>query len=855
MKCLSFPLVAALLAAFSVSAQNDFPPQPVPKFLSPAESQKQFQLPEGYSLELVLSEPQIKEPAVAVFDGDGNLFVAEMRTYMQDIDGSGKFNRVSRVSKHMDTDGDGKFDKHTVFIDKLLLPRILLPLDDRLIVGETNTLDLYAYRDTNGDGVADEKKLFYKGGPRGGNLEHQPSGLIWSMDNWLYTTYNAWRLRLDPKSGTVRRESTANNGGQWGLTQDNHGKPWYVNAGGERGPVNFQVPIVYGALNARDQFAPNYRVVYPLVPIPDVQGGTRRFRPQEKTLNHFTATCGQEIYRGDRLPKELLGNLFFGEPVGRLVRRTVIKNDGGVSLLSNPHKESEFIRTPDAYFRPINAVTAPDGTLYIVDMYRGIIQEGNWVRRGSYLRKVVQQYQLDKAIGRGRIWRLVHKDHKPGPQPKMLKETPAQWVKHLEHPNGWWRDTAQKLLILKGDTTVAGTLKQLVATHDNYLTRMHALWTLEGLEELDASTVRIALTDPHPQVRSAGIRVIESLHKAGDESLHEDLAKAVGDKNGEVVLQALMTGKHLNLPEWQDWAVSARETNESRAVQELSPQLRGGGSAPANRPTFNAAQLKVLKKGEGIYKSLCFTCHGKDGKGTPVPDGKKGETLAASFVNNRTILGHPDMSINVVLHGLTGPVDGKTYPNQMIPMKSYDDEWIASVLSYVRNNFGNRAPFITPAQVAVTRKATASREEPWTIDQLRAAVPQFLPNRKQWKFTASHNAGKAPAAVDGSASSRFDTGTAMVPGMWFAIELPKARSVSGLQLETFASPMDYPDGYEVRVSTDGKTWSDPVAKGRGPGPLTEIYFKPVQARYIKITQTGRRPGKFWSIHELQVYGK
>ena len=95
----------------------------------------------------------------------------------------------------------------------------------------------------------------------------------------------------------------------------------------------------------------------------------------------------------------------------------------------------------------------------------------------------------------------------------------------------------------------------------------------------------------------------------------------------------------------------------------------------------------------------------------------------------------------------------------------------------------------------------------------------------------------------------------MVPGMWFAIDLPTVREVSGLQLETLASPMDYPDGYEVRVSTDGQTWSDPVAKGRGPGPMTEIYFKTVKARHIKITQTGRRPGKFWSIHELQVYGK
>ena len=88
--------------------------------------------------------------------------------------------------------------------------------------------------------------------------------------------------------------------------------------------------------------------------------------------------------------------------------------------------------------------TAPDGSLYIVDMYRGIIQEGNWVREGSYLRKVVKQYHLDENFGKGRIWRLRHKDFELGKQPRMLEETPAQLVKHLSHPNGWWRDTAQK---------------------------------------------------------------------------------------------------------------------------------------------------------------------------------------------------------------------------------------------------------------------------------------------------------------------------------------------------------------------------------------------------------------------------
>ena len=162
---------------------------------------------------------------------------------------------------------------------------------------------------------ADKKEPFYVGGGRGGNLEHQPSGLIWSLDNWLYTTYNSYRLRYT--DGKVEKEKTANNSGQWGLTQDNYGKPWFVNAGGERGPLNYQTPIVYGNINVRGQEIGDWKSVWPIDNIPDVQGGPRRVR-KDNTLNHFTATCGQEVFRGDRLPKELIGDLFFGEPVGRL---------------------------------------------------------------------------------------------------------------------------------------------------------------------------------------------------------------------------------------------------------------------------------------------------------------------------------------------------------------------------------------------------------------------------------------------------------------------------------------------------------------------------------------------------------
>ena len=153
-------------------------------FLSIEDAHKSIELPEGYSLQLVLSEPQIEEPVAMAWDGNGVLYVVEMRTYMQTADATGEQEPLSRISRHEDTNGDGTYDKSTVFIDKILLPRMVLPLDDRVMVGITNTLDLWNYRDTDGNGVADEKIKVFEGGGRGGNMEHQPSGLIWNLDNW-----------------------------------------------------------------------------------------------------------------------------------------------------------------------------------------------------------------------------------------------------------------------------------------------------------------------------------------------------------------------------------------------------------------------------------------------------------------------------------------------------------------------------------------------------------------------------------------------------------------------------------------------------------------------------------------------
>ena len=195
-----------------------------------------------------------------------------------------------------------------------------------------------------------------------------------------------------------------------------------------------------------------------------------RVRMPDGTLNQITGAAGPEIYRGDRLPKDLVGDLLFTEPVGRIVRRAKVVVTDGLTQLRNAYPKSEFMRSTDPLFRPVNVANAPDGTIYLTDMYTGIIQEAQFVGPGTYLRRKVEQYALDKVHNKGRIWRIRHDGVEPDrTMPRMYAETAAQLVAHLEHPNGWWRDTAQKLLVLRQDKSVVPALETMVRTSTNQL--------------------------------------------------------------------------------------------------------------------------------------------------------------------------------------------------------------------------------------------------------------------------------------------------------------------------------------------------------------------------------------------------
>ncbi len=867
--------------------EPDFSRKPPVVALTPAEEAKRFWLPPGFKLEPVLSEPDIEEPAQIAFDGNGRMFVLELRGYMQDADASGELDPVGRISVHEDRDGDGVYETHKVFVDKMIFPRFVLPIGANAILSkESNSDEVYKFTDTNNDGVADKKELFATGLGRLLNVEHQESGFVWALDNWIYSTINSARIRWTPTG--VLREPTGSNQGQWGVTQDNYGKVWFQ-AGASGMPGYFQTPIAYGNFPYPQQFEEDLNITWGApVRIADMQGGMNAVRMPDGSLATATGAAGNDVFRGDRLPKDMLGDYFYGEVVARIVRRLRPVKTEGLTQLQNVYPLSEFIRSTDPLFRPVDVTTAPDGTMYITDMYRGIIQESQWSGPGTYLRQRIDQYALDKVVRHGRIWRLTYEGMpRRTDVPRMLQETSAQLVAHLSDPNGWWRDTAQQLLVLKQDKSVVAALKQL-ARSGAQLARIHAMWTLEGLGAADAAFIRELMKDTDPQVRIQAIRVSETLYKAGDKSLGADYIALARDADTDVVMQAVMTLNTLKVADAAATIKAASEANKTKGVQLVAgtilnpPASAGrGGLESFGATALTPEEQGTLEKGKEIYGQVCFACHGEDGRGEQMPGAPAGTTRAPALASSPRVVGHQDYVIKTLLHGLTGPVNGATYTEVMVPMGQSPDDWIAAITSYVRNSFGNRASVVSPADVARVRAATASRKnKPWTTTELEGSVPKLV-LAEGWKLTASHNPAIASQALG---INPWTSGHAQQPGMWFQIELPQPTTLTEIQFTSTALPVDttaivpgaptrtgipggrgapgapappppplgFPRGYQVQVSTDGTSWSQPIARGKGSGTLTDIVFAPIRAKFVRITQSATADAP-WTIQRLRLY--
>ena len=699
---------------------------PPVKPLSPEESIKKIQLPPGFYVELVASEPMVQEPVAVCWDGNGRMYVAEMNTYMKDASATGEFEATSRIKLLEDTDGDGKMDKSTVFVDSLLLPRTILAVGDQLLVGITNVQHIWSYRDTNGDGKADEKKIVFKNDVLDvRNLEHQNGGFYWNLDNWIYPSRDNMRYKY--KNGMLIADTMVDNMiGQWGLTSDNYGRVYYSEAGPGLPAVQIQQMPAYGSLNFADQYSKEFTKPWPIIGTVDAQGGREALRPEDNTLKEFTSGCGQSIYRGDRLPKDMIGDYFIPEPVGRIIKRGKVINKDGKIFIEDAYKEKDWLASADMNFRPINTYTGPDGCFYIVDMYHGIIQESEWTPADSYLGKIIAQKELFKNRGMGRIYRVVHDDYKPdNNKPNMLKETASKLLTYLDHPNGWWRDNAQQLLIVRNDKTVVPALKEIatggqstLSKKPSELARIHALWTLEGMDAMGKPTLSHALAGADVPVRKTAVWISEMYIKQNDKEILDQLAKMKDDASADVRIQLSLSLRSFKNEQAQNILKDLLAANKNNEMMQFSyttfTEAQKTKAAEEQRTkNLSPADRELVTNGAVIYKQLCVSCHGEGGKGITI-GGK--EMPAPPLAGSPRLRGDKIMNIQLLLYGLQGPVDGKTYPNTMPPMASNDDKWIASVLSYVRNSseLGNKSSVVTEEEVKTVR-ANSPKEIPGGI--------------------------------------------------------------------------------------------------------------------------------------------
>jgi mono/diheme cytochrome c family protein/glucose/arabinose dehydrogenase len=490
------------------------PPSPP---LSAEEALRSFKVAPGYRIELVAEAPLVRHPTVLQFAPDGRLWVVEMTGYMENFDGTTEDQPKGSVVVLEDTDGDGRMDKRTVFLDDIILPRALVLHRDGALIGAPP--HLWFCRDTDGDGKADEKTEVATdfgvrvdpARPQLANPERAPNALLWGHDGWLYV--GAYTARFKFEDGKWVR-GASNFRGQWGLSQDDYGR-LYSNNNSDL----LRVDVVNSGYLLRNPSlgrntglntkAASEQFVWPIRVNPGINRGYRPEMLRDFKLKECTAACGPWVYRSDLFPADAYGNAFICEPAGNLVKRLVLNPDKGLVKGTPFYDQQEFVASTDERFRPVNALTGPEGALYLVDMHHGVIQHR--ISLTTYLRKQGEDRGLIAPLHLGRLWRVVPEGPKTTKLAGLAGLKPAGLITELASGNEWRRETAQRLLVESGDRSLAAALTAFGRETKSPMGLVHALWTQHGLKVADWTLVSAGLADTDPRVRAAALRVSEDL--------------------------------------------------------------------------------------------------------------------------------------------------------------------------------------------------------------------------------------------------------------------------------------------------------------------------------------------------------
>ncbi|MAX36176.1 MAG: dehydrogenase [Gimesia sp.] len=555
--------------------------------VSPERAEQTFRLRNGFQMELLAAEPLVTDPVAMQYDENGLAYVIEMNDYpytdksKDEAWAEQKSAPIGKIRILEDVDGDGKFDRSTVFAEELSWPTGLAFWKGGVYVSATP--DIWYFKDTDGDHKADIRRKVFTGF-RKFNVQAVMNNLKWGLDHHIYgaggsnggVIHSNTAEKTDPinmgrrdfrfTAGTEKFD-VISGGARFGNTFDDWGNRFICNI---RNPLmhivlpteylmrNRYLPVT-SAINdvavAGDSIAV-YRASPPepwrvinakrLASDPN----SRSPRSEQHATGFVTSSAGATVYRGTAYPPEYYGNAFIGEVAGNLVMRYLMQPDGVTFTARRAHDKVEFLASTDNWFRPVNFLNAPDGTLHVLDMYRENI-EHPW----SIPDDIKAHLDLTSGRDRGRIYRLVPPEfptdyQKPAP-PRLGSASIKTLVSELENPNVWWRDTAHRLIFERQDPAAVPLLKQLFQQSASPLARLHALWSLEGLKVLTDDTLLQALADSEPEIRRTAIRLAEKRMNQ-NEKLQIKILALAADSDPRVRFQAAFTLGEMNNPQAAD---------------------------------------------------------------------------------------------------------------------------------------------------------------------------------------------------------------------------------------------------------------------------------------------------------------
>lgn len=723
-----------------------------PSFEEPHISLKAYQVEEGFELKMVASEPLLNAPVAIDFDTKGRIWAAEMPGFMDNLEGRGESEPTGSIRILEDLDEDGVMDHAKVFLDSLVMPRALALVYGGLLYAEPPNLWFVEIENDNPGKRTLVDSLY---APED-NPEYQPNGLMLNIDNWIYNAKLPYRYQR--KNGKWRKQPTTIRG-QWGITHDNFGR-LYFNDNARQLLGDYVLP---NRLVRNKNMDPKHGVnrlltddqrVYPLHAASVNRGYAPGVLDQDSLLIEVSAASSPLVYRGGTFPEGYNQNVFVCVPEGNLIKRNLLTFYGDSISAEQAWQGKEFLASTDEGFRPVDLSNGPDGSLYAVDMHRGVIQ--HYAFLSPYLKKEAKKKQLDTLTGYGRILRISNKDTDALPIPDFANASGTELVELLKNKNGWIRDRAQHYLIFKDKKEAIPELEKLARDKGSPLAQVHALYTLRGLDALSFDMVKTVALKSSPDVTALAIVLLEDFvskeNSREAENFFRDLM-ARNDRSIDLYLATTLgTWAKVSEEEFAPMVYALYDTYRQNPIVEEALLSGMGETAEAflgrmkERPDFEssdfgvrlAQSLERQKKdrpnpiftttgsamdtrtnGAKIFRQICAACHGVNGEGN--------EGVAPPLMNSEYVANSPEKLGLIILHGLAGPihVNGKLYEiNQAMPglngNANLSDKDISDIITYATNAFSKAPKWIRPEKIKELRDQKPENGGEYTEEELQS---------------------------------------------------------------------------------------------------------------------------------------